>query len=110
MSLLENALCFLACAYPVSDQTSHARSHIKIPGSVPFWALESPDRDDSKSDVYWVTLSGVNGGTRIGPPLTWACNGCAEGGGSGGAVMPSNLGNGPPARALVVRYVSSASS
>ena len=81
-----------------------------VPESIPFWALESPDRDDSKSDVYWVTLSGVNGGTRIGPPLIWACNGCAEGGGSGGTVMPSNLGNGPPARARVVKYVSSAFS
>lgn len=45
-----------------------------------------------------MTLSGVNGGTRIGPPLDCASKGwAAPGGGPEEAVIPSNFGRGPPA-------------
>ena len=63
-----------------------------LPGSIP-----SLDPAFSKMDVYSLTLSGVNGGTLMGP-LACGCN--AAGGASGGGalfevVKPSNLGNGP---------------
>ena len=69
------------------------------PESIPLCAPDS-----SKRDEYCPTLSGVNGGTLIGP-LFWACRGCAcpcTGAGPEGAVTPSNLGSGPPATKCAV--------
>ena len=65
--------------------------------------------DSSKREEYCATLSGVKGGTLMGP-LFWACRGCACActcGGAGGAVMPSNLGSGPPAMRRAVNSLSS---
>lgn len=72
---------------------------IAVPDSIPLCAPDSSNRDE-----YCPTFSGVNGGTLIGP-LFWACRGCTcvcAGAGAGGAVIPSNLGSGPPARKRAV--------
>ena len=66
-----------------------------IPERIPFWAPDFPN-----SAANSLTLSGVNGGTRIGPlPLACGCMGAGvvpKGVGGGlGAMRPSNFGSGP---------------
>lgn len=98
------SLEYLFCGFSYTNLESAinsktSREEIAVPDSIPLCAPDSSNRDE-----YCPTLSGVNGGTLIGP-LFWACRGwtCAcAGAGAGGPVIPSNLGRGPPARKRAV--------
>ena len=67
---------------------------MSLPDNNPFWAPDCSNRRENFS-----ALSGVKGGTLMGPPLPWVCNGLRArfDVGNGGADISSNLGRGPPA-------------
>lgn len=105
-NLARSKICFAVSPMRVESafQCLSIRAEIVIPDSIPFCAPDS-----SKRDEYCATLSGVNGGTLIGP-LFWACRGCAcvcGCSGPAGVVKPSNLGSGPPAMRHAVNFFSS---